>query len=128
MIKELKRFVEWLKERTPCADCKQFHISSCMEFDHVPERGSKLGTIGQFVDADDETGLCSEIDKCEIVCVLCHRYRTSRRGFSEETRQRMSEAQKGRKLSKKTRAKMREAQAQMRREGRGPYRYLGPSE
>lgn len=80
-----------------------------MEFDHVPGRGQKISTIGEFVNNDDEDGLCKEIDKCDIVCVICHRTRTRERGISDESRKRMSVAQSGKFVSEETKARISKA-------------------
>lgn len=66
-------FIKAIKSNTPCKDCgKKFHFSS-MDFDHV--RGAKSGDIANMVGYRLER-ILEEIDKCDIVCSICHRLRT----------------------------------------------------
>lgn len=63
-----------LKDK-PCADCGISYPYYVMEFDHV--RGVKkhhLSLVNSFTDEQ----FLAEIDKCEVVCANCHRYRTYR--------------------------------------------------
>lgn len=60
----------------PCADCGQRYPHFVMDFDHV--RGEKsfgLGDGGKGRDMGLQKVL-EEIDKCDVVCANCHRYRT----------------------------------------------------
>jgi len=71
---------EWirnLKEKTPCADCKNYYPGVCMDFDHLPGKG-KTENVGRMPGKPDEL-IQQEIDKCEIVCANCHRIRTNAR-------------------------------------------------
>jgi hypothetical protein len=63
----------------PCKDCGQKFDPVCMQFDHVPSRGTKLGSVGLFV-TKSENELLAEIAKCDIVCANCHALRTKHRG------------------------------------------------
>jgi hypothetical protein len=47
-----------------------------MDFDHV--RGEKLNNVSDMVRGPTEA-LLSEIAKCELVCAVCHRNRTTDR-------------------------------------------------
>jgi len=62
----------------PCVDCGGKFPSECMDFDHVPERGPKLASVGRLL--RDEELLQAEIAKCDLVCSNCHRIRTKARG------------------------------------------------
>jgi hypothetical protein len=67
----------------PCADCSgmfpEFAFTA-MEFDHVPERGTKKFMIGQaHLSKVSFASLESEIKKCDLVCANCHKIRTARR-------------------------------------------------
>ena len=47
-----------------------------MDFDHINPT-EKLFTIGKVMSSNySEQELLAEMAKCEIVCALCHRYRT----------------------------------------------------
>lgn len=70
LVRELKKEL--------CVDCGgSFHFSS-MDFDHV--RGEKLTEISKMISKtfSIET-LINEIEKCDLVCANCHRFRTWKR-------------------------------------------------
>jgi hypothetical protein len=49
-----------------------------MDFDHV--RGRKIKAVSRMVlDNAPEQRILAEIEKCDLVCVLCHNRRTQRR-------------------------------------------------
>lgn len=83
----LRRNKEYLYEAKnhPCTDCGLKYEPYCMEFDHV--RGIKLGDVGILSHGlvSIET-LRTEIEKCELVCVLCHRDRTHKRNTPRTTK------------------------------------------
>ena len=62
----------------PCSDCGNSFPPYCMDFDHVPERGEKLGAVATMWSYGEETFL-AEINKCDVVCSNCHRIRTHNR-------------------------------------------------
>jgi hypothetical protein len=64
----------------PCADCGRRYISDIMEFDHVPERGTKTTHVSQ---AGHPKAILEEAAKCDVVCANCHRLRTARRRGKE---------------------------------------------
>lgn len=72
---DAKRHQDWLWsfKRIPCHDCGKTYPPVIMEFDHVPERGPKLGNITGI--RSKEKALI-EIAKCDVVCPTCHRIRT----------------------------------------------------
>ena len=77
-VSDLVRFVEALKERTPCMDCGRKYPYYVMDFDHA--RGVKVLSISQMVrQAKSVEDIETEIAKCDIVCANCHRERTHRR-------------------------------------------------
>jgi hypothetical protein len=53
-----------------------------MQFDHVPERGEKLGDISTLLwKWTSWRKLRAELDKCDLICAECHIRRTlARRG------------------------------------------------
>ncbi len=95
-FKSLKAFVNWYKGNAPCADCGRTFHPACMEFDHIPERGPKIGIIKQFIVNRNVFELWKEIAKCEIVCSNCHKVRTVVRGTSQVTRDKISKSTLGR--------------------------------
>lgn len=70
-----KQHTAWLLtfKNVPCHDCGKRYPPVVMDFDHVPERGPKLNSIGSI--RSKEKAL-AEIAKCDVVCPTCHRIRT----------------------------------------------------
>ena len=75
--------IDAIKTSAGCLDCGWNEWPEALDFDHVPERGEKLFTIGHDFDVALEK-LLAEMSKCDIICVHCHRDRTSRRGVSQK--------------------------------------------
>lgn len=72
---EIRTFLDQLKS-VPCTDCGESHPPWAMDFDHRPDE-EKLFNIGEAPSRGfSEKTLQREIDKCDVVCALCHRYRT----------------------------------------------------
>ena len=65
-----------IKEAHPCADCGNFFPYFVMDFDHV--RGSKEQAISRMIGCNIDR-IMDEIDKCDLVCANCHRFRTHNR-------------------------------------------------
>lgn len=59
----------------PCADCGNTFHPVAMDFDHV--RGEKYSEISTMLrQSASIERIQAEIDKCEVVCAVCHRIRT----------------------------------------------------
>ena len=72
----LRELHKELKRSNPCIDCgKHFHPCQ-MEYDHLED---KKFTIASLINTGRRTKFLAEIEKCELVCALCHRERTYRR-------------------------------------------------
>lgn len=71
LLDELRQY----KEANPCKDCGKCFPYYVMEFDHLH---SKKFDIACIVKYGSRKKLWEEIEKCELVCCLCHRYRTHR--------------------------------------------------
>ena len=72
-----RKFLQDLKEATPCTDCKEHYPYYVMDFDHLYDKQFKVSmmpTLGYSLKKIKE-----EIAKCEIVCANCHRKRTHER-------------------------------------------------
>lgn len=67
-----KAFLATLKS-SPCVDCRREFDHSQMDFDHV--RGEKVANLSRLI-ADNSPGLAEEIAKCDLVCAICHKFRT----------------------------------------------------
>lgn len=74
--KQLRKFIDSIKESHACEDCGNFYPAYVMDFDHV--RGQKSFSIGTAIGTGtlSKDALRAEIAKCEIVCANCHRERT----------------------------------------------------
>ena len=77
---ELRGFVLEIKNTTPCFDCKVLYVGEpwLTEFDHV--RGEKRFSISRAIKNGSMKTLLEEIEKCDLVCLVCHRRRTAKRG------------------------------------------------
>lgn len=124
-IKGLIAFISWYKSTSPCADCGLFYHPACMDLDHVPERGQKLGVVKDFAKRRDVEGLWLELAKCDVVCSNCHRLRTVNRGTSNISKLKISQGKRGksntnrasykRVISQAHRASISEAQRKRKR-------------
>ena len=71
------------KKSNPCMDCGRQFDPCCMDFDHV--RGPKFKGVGQMVTYSEQR-LLAEIQKCDLVCAVCHRKRTQSRNVAVNPR------------------------------------------
>lgn len=60
----------------PCVDCGESD-PVVLEFDHL---GDKSFTVADGMKDKSWAAVLEEIEKCEVVCVNCHRRRTASRG------------------------------------------------
>lgn len=67
----------------PCTDCGRRFDPCCMDFDHV--RGVKRNGVSRLLTCSDMV-IQAEVEKCDLVCAVCHRLRTHNRGSSNSTR------------------------------------------
>jgi len=61
----------------PCKDCGIIYEPFCMEFDHIREKSFSISKMVH--DTWSLEHILEEIEKTELVCVLCHRTRTHNR-------------------------------------------------
>ena len=73
----LSRYIQDLKSKTPCMDCKESYPYYVMDFDHV--RGRKHKNVMELIPTLSKKKIDEEIAKCEIVCSNRHRVRTHSR-------------------------------------------------
>ena len=64
------------KESNPCVDCGKKYHYYIMEFDHT--ENNKANDVARLLRAGRKK-LWAEIEKCDLVCCLCHRHRTHKR-------------------------------------------------
>jgi len=69
----------------PCWDCGSRFPSFVMEFDHREDavKDFNISSRRHYVSV---ARLMAEVAKCDVVCVLCHRFRTARRAGWDEGR------------------------------------------
>lgn len=71
------KWVQELKSNVPCVDCGQIYEPYCMDYDHVAERGKKIKSVSRMVlENAPQIIILKEIEKCDLVCLLCHNKRT----------------------------------------------------
>lgn len=73
----IKSVVDNLKLE-PCMDCDGTFDPWQMDFDHRPGT-NKVGSIAAVLNSLNEAKVLAEIEKCDLVCALCHRIRTHER-------------------------------------------------
>ena len=74
---KMREMTETLRS-VPCKDCGAQYHPFAMDFDHV--RGKKIKDVGKLVGQGyAKKTILTEIDKCDIVCAICHRLRTLER-------------------------------------------------
>ena len=70
-------WIQKIKTNVPCADCGNVYEPYCMDFDHLFD---KINDISRMVlDNTPKETILKEIEKCELVCCLCHNLRTTKR-------------------------------------------------
>lgn len=73
--------VKWfrsIKTGVPCTDCGQIFEPSCMDYDHIGN--NKIENVARMVVHNfPKEKILEEIEKCELVCALCHNRRTQKR-------------------------------------------------
>ena len=75
-----KERIEWfqkLKINKPCKDCGLIYEPYCMDYDHL---NNKLKNVSRMVLQNTPKNIIlQEIEKCDLVCCLCHNIRTKNR-------------------------------------------------
>lgn len=66
----------------PCMDCGVSYPPYVMDFDHVRKRKS-FSVGGGFGRSVSIKKLLKEIDKCDVICANCHRFRTFKENILE---------------------------------------------
>ena len=76
----IRVWVDELKSR-PCVDCGLTFPSCAMDFDH---KGNKTIEVAHMVSHGgySRKRIQEEIDKCDLVCACCHRFRTHMRSLA----------------------------------------------
>ncbi len=74
--KDIRQWVNILKEGSPCTDCRMIYPYYVMDFDHLKD---KQFEINKLINSCSMRKLKAEIAKCDLVCSNCHRIRTYNR-------------------------------------------------
>lgn len=75
--------IQSIKEATPCTDCGKTYPYFVMEFDHL-NAATKENTINYLMSTGRIRKAKEEMQKCEVVCANCHRFRTHRRAHQAD--------------------------------------------
>lgn len=73
--------VAWLRslKTQPCMDCGKNFPPEAMDYDHRPGT-TKVDNVSRLaLDCKNKEIILAEIDKCDLVCCLCHNERTHKR-------------------------------------------------
>lgn len=70
-----RKMVNALKDK-PCMDCGEPHPPWAMDFDHRDPALKKFNVAEMTSKGLSDKHILAEIAKCDVVCALCHRYRT----------------------------------------------------
>lgn len=74
---KMKAIIQEAKHNKPCTDCGGRHPYWAMDFDHLDPSIKKFEIGRASSKCFTEVALRAELAKCELVCALCHRYRTN---------------------------------------------------
>jgi|SRR3989344_9389085 len=74
--KEIRKWLNDIKEATPCTDCRESYPYYVMDFDHISKKEVE---IKKLLNNSSLRKLKTEILQCELVCSNCHRARTYNR-------------------------------------------------
>lgn len=70
-------FINSLKSKKKCCDCRFDFPHYMLDYDHIQAKSFELNRAKQL--RTDKGRVLEEINKCELICVNCHRLRTFRR-------------------------------------------------
>lgn len=73
---EKRKYVQDLKEASPCVVCGEFYPYYVMQYDHIGS--DKVSGVSALLNTGWKK-LLDEIAKCELVCANCHAARTWQR-------------------------------------------------
>lgn len=70
---------DWLQslKNKPCKDCGKEYEPHCMDFDHLSDK--VIAVSGMISKNTSKNKIIEEIQKCDLVCILCHNTRTQKR-------------------------------------------------
>lgn len=74
--KERRRVALNALKDLPCMDCDRKFPPYCMEFHHRDPKEKVSDVSHLFVGSYAWATILKEIEKCDLICVCCHRIRT----------------------------------------------------
>ena len=74
-----RKFIQEYKQANPCVDCGENYPYYVMDFDHLRDKSFGIGSMAPALTRE---ALKEEIEKCELVCANCHRFRTHTRSIT----------------------------------------------
>jgi len=72
--KDRVMWIRAIKANKPCADCGVVYEPKCMDYDHLRDKIKPVSRM--ILDNTSKEVILKEIEKCELVCLLCHNKRT----------------------------------------------------
>lgn len=79
----LTRFLTNHFKNKPCTDCGKSFPTCAMDYDHLRDKKFDIAGGYRKISVMD---LLDEIDKCDVVCAVCHRFRTVKQRGKEVER------------------------------------------
>ncbi len=67
-----------LKESKPCQDCGKYYEAFLMDYDHLPGN-LKADNVSNILRNYGWDKVVEELEKCDLVCCMCHRRRSKER-------------------------------------------------
>lgn len=79
LIERNRKVIEEYKSSKPCLDCGKIFPPCAMDFDHLDNTKKISSVCRMMLNSVSLEKLFQEIEKCELVCAVCHRIRTHNR-------------------------------------------------
>lgn len=79
---KVREFIRDFKTINPCTDCRNYFHFSMMDFDHLEFESKKFNIAN--TEHHSFPQIMQELQKCELVCSNCHRFRTWERMQSSQ--------------------------------------------
>lgn len=74
IVSKIRRYLQEVKQSTPCVDCNENYPYWIMEFDHLSDKEFMINKFKNTTTSLERVR--EEVAKCEVVCANCHKNRT----------------------------------------------------